>query len=94
MINKFRYRVKHQSYLVPLCGGFLGFLIGISGISNHLIFANSERILKNKLVNTPQEFTTLSFTGLRTLFLTYVGMSAGLALSKEYSSRNRPEQKK
>lgn len=93
MTNKFCWTEKCPTYLAPLVGGFLGFLIGISGISDHLFFDYSERVLKNKLVNTPQEYTALSFTGLRTLFLTYVGMSAGLAASDRLNNRNKSQPK-
>lgn len=93
MTNKFCCREKYPTYLAPLVGGFLGFLVGISGISNHLLFDYSERVLKNKLVNTPQEYTALSFTGFRTLFLSYVGMSAGLAINNKFNGQNKSQQK-
>jgi hypothetical protein len=91
MANRIRHQKKYQVYLVPLAGGLLGFLIGLSGISNHLIFDQSENLLKTKLANMSQEFTALTFTGFRTLFLTYVGISAGLAASNGLSGRNKPE---
>lgn len=93
MTNKFCCTKKYPTYLAPLVSGFLGFLVGISGISNHLLFDYSERVLKNKLVNTPQEYTALSFTGLRTLFLTYVGISAGLAVSNGFNDRSKSQPK-
>lgn len=93
MTNKFCWTKKCPTHLAPLVCGFLGFLVGISGISDHLLFDYSERVLKNKLVNTPQEYTELSFTGLRTLFLTYVGMSAGLVASDRLNSRYKSQQK-
>jgi len=93
MINKFSYHQKHQINLIPLVGGFLGLFLGISGVSNQLILEQSENVIKNKLGAAPREVITLSFAGFRTLFLTYVGISAGSVISNRCSSRNKSQQK-
>jgi hypothetical protein len=93
MSNKTICSNKNTTYLAPLAGTFLGFLLGISGISNHLIFEGSEILLKTKLTSETTRYTELSFTGFRTLFLTYVGLYAGL-LTSSILSRQKFQQNK
>lgn len=93
MTNKFCCQGKYLTSLAPLVGGFLGILVGISGISNNLILEDAENVIKTELVEVPQEVTTLGFTGFRVLFLTYVGLSAGLAISNRSDERNKSQQK-
>lgn len=93
MANKFCWLGKYLTSLAPLAGGFLGILVGVSGISNNLILEDAESVIKTKLVEVPQEVTTLGFTGLRVLFLTYAGLSAGLAVSNRFDERNKSQQK-
>lgn len=93
MSNKIISSNKNTTYLAPLAGTFLGFLLGISGVSNHLIFERAETLLKTKLTSETTRYTELSFTGFRTLFLTYAGLSAGLVitttLSRQKSQQNK-----
>jgi len=93
MSNKISYTKNNQSYLAPLAGIFLGFLLGNSGVSNHLIFQRPESLLKKKLTSETTRYTELSFTGFRTLFLTYAGLSVGLlttsALNRKKSQQNK-----
>ncbi|MBW4637870.1 MAG: hypothetical protein KME05_06480 [Gloeocapsa sp. UFS-A4-WI-NPMV-4B04] len=89
MANKLSYQRKGQAHLIPLVGGLLGFLLGISGLTNNLILEKPESFFKEKLVNVPHQVTALSFIGFRALFLTYVGLSAGLVVSDNYSKQNK-----
>lgn len=93
MSNKISCPKKKQTYLVPLTGGFLGFWIGISGVSNHLIFEQSENLLKTKLTSETRRYTELTFTGFRTLFLTYAGLSAGLVITTTLSRQKFQQNK-
>lgn len=93
MSNKISCTKKNQTYLVPLTGSFLGFWLGISGVSNHLIFERSETLLKTKLPSETTRYTELSFTGFRTLFLTYAGLSAGLLMSSTLSGQKFQQNK-
>lgn len=87
MSNKIVYPKKRQPYLLPLASSFLGFLLGISGVSNHLLFEHSENLLKAKLPSVTAQATELSFIGFRTLFLAYLGLSAGLTASHVFKSK-------
>jgi hypothetical protein len=93
MSNKIVSLNKKQPYLIPLASSFLGFLLGISGVSNHLLFEESENLIKTKIPSVTAQVTELSFTGFRTLFLTYVGLSAGL-LTSSTLSRQKSQQNK
>lgn len=93
MSNKIVYPKKRQPYLLPLASSFLGFFLGISGVSNHLLFEHSENLLKTKLPSVTAQATELSFIGFRTLFLAYLGLSAGL-LTSSTLSRQKSQQNK
>lgn len=93
MANKLSCQGKEQAHLIPLLSGLLGFLLGISGLTNHLILEEPESFFKEKLVNVPHQVTSLSFTGFRALFLTYVGLSTGLLASNNSSKPNKPRHK-
>lgn len=93
MSNKIVSLNKKQPYLLPLASSFLGLMLGISGVSNHLIFERAESLLKTKLTTHMTQATELSFTGFRTLFLTYIGLSAGLATSSILSNQKIQQKK-
>lgn len=92
MANKLSYQEKRLAHLIPLIGGFLGFLLGISGVTNNLILEEPESFFKEKLVDVPQQVTALSFTGFRALALTYIGLTAGLAVSNKFGTQNKSRQ--
>ena len=89
MANKLSYQEKPQAHLIPLVGRLVGFLVGISGLTNHLILEKPEMFFKEKLVDVPHQVTALSFTGFRALFLTYVGLSVVLLASNNSSKQNK-----
>jgi hypothetical protein len=93
MSNKISCSKKNSSYLAPLISSFLGLLFGISGVSSHLIFERPESLLKSKMTSETTRYTELSFTGFRTLFLTYLGLSAGLLTSSILSQQKIQQNK-